>query len=102
VLQPDGPVVARVRLLEQVERAVVEDVAVLVDLHERRAPVRRGRPQHALQVLAVGVHGPGDERGLGADRQRDRVERVVQRPIGVDLVILPTSEVGEYCPLVSP
>ena len=23
-------------------------------------------------------------------------------PIGVDLVILPTSEVGEYCPLVRP
>ena len=23
-------------------------------------------------------------------------------PIGVDLVILPSSDVGEYCPLVSP
>ena len=39
---------------------------------------------------------------LGADRDRERVERVVERPIGVDFVTLPSSEVGEYWPFVSP
>ena len=37
------------------ERAVVEDVAVLVDLDERRAVVRVGVPEHLLHVLAVHV-----------------------------------------------
>jgi hypothetical protein len=38
-----------------------------------------GRAQHLGQVLAVGVDRAGDERRLGAERQRDRVERVVER-----------------------
>ena len=38
-----------------------------------------GLAQHRLQVLAVGVDRPGHERRLGADGQRDRVERLVQR-----------------------
>ena len=40
-------VVHALRLLaQQVERAVVEHVAVLIDLDERGPPVRRGLPQH--------------------------------------------------------
>ena len=65
-----------VAVLEHVERAVVEDRAVLVDLDQRRAAVLRGRPQHLGEVLAVGVHGARDERRLGAEGQRHRVERV--------------------------
>ena len=41
--------------------------------------MRRRRGQHRRQVLAVGVDGAGHERRLGAERQRDRVERVVDR-----------------------
>ena len=66
-------------VLHRSERVVVEDRAVLVDLHERRAAVGGRRPEHLGQVLAVGVDGPGHEGRLGAERQRDRVERVVQR-----------------------
>ena len=66
-------------VLDRVEGAVVEDRAVLVDLHERRAAVGGGRGEHRGEVLAVGVDGACDERALRAQRQRDRVERVVQR-----------------------
>ena len=97
-------VVALARLVREViERAVVEDVAVLEDLDERRA--------------AVGVRPPPAP-PAGAWRRRPRCGRRRSRrrrapaasglkgrstePSGVDLVILPGSEVGEYCPLVSP
>ena len=71
-----GPLVAARDVLE---RAVVEDVAVLVDLDERRTAVLVGAPEHLLHVLAVHVVGAGDEARLRADRDRDRVERVVER-----------------------
>ena len=60
-----------------VERAVVEDVAVLVDLDEGRALVLVGPPEHLLHVVAVHVVRPGDEGRLGAERDRDGVERMV-------------------------
>ena len=50
-------------LLGHVERAVVEDRAVLVDLDEGRPAVPRGRPQHLAEQVAVGVGRPGGERG---------------------------------------
>ena len=62
---------------EQVERAVVEHVAVLVHLHERGSPVRSRAAEHLGHVLTVVVDRPRHERGLGAQRQGDRVERVV-------------------------
>src|SRR5205814_5107098 len=79
VLQPDQEVVPGGRFLERVEGAVVEDVAVLVDLDERRAAVVGRRPQYRLQVLAVGVDGTGDDRGGRPQRRRQRVERRVRR-----------------------
>ena len=79
VLERDDRVGLGVLALDRVERAVVEDRAVLVDLHERRAAVRGRRREHRGEVLAVGVDGPGHEAALGAQRQRDRVERVVDR-----------------------
>ncbi len=62
------------------EGAVVEDVAILVDLHERTAGMVV-RPTEGLHhVLAVHVVGTGDEAGLGAEREADRVERRVEGP----------------------
>ena len=55
---------------DYLERAVVEDVAVLVDLHERGALMVCRLPKHGRQVLAVRVQRAGDERGLGAEGQR--------------------------------
>ena len=73
--------VRRARLLvgQRVERAVVEHGAVLVDLDQRRARVRGGGAQHRRQVVLVGVERARDERRAGAERQRDRVERRVDR-----------------------
>ena len=61
------------------EGAVVEDVAVLVDLDERGALVGVGPAEGLHHVLAVHVVGPGHEGGLGAEGQAERVERVVER-----------------------
>ena len=62
---------------DRVEGAVVEDVAVLVDLDEGGAIVLGGGAQGRGEVLLLDVDGAGDERGLGAERQRQRVERRV-------------------------
>src|SRR5215469_18216834 len=79
VLKPDKPLVPLTWLGDRRERVVVINRAVLVDLDEGGALVVCGRAQHAGQVLAVGVDGPGDEAGLCADRERHRVERRVER-----------------------
>ena len=55
---------------DRVEGAVVEDVAVLVDLDEGRALVFGGRAQGRGDVLLLDVDRAGDEGGLGAERQR--------------------------------
>ena len=67
------------RVADEVERVVVVDVAVLEDLHERRPLVRGGAPQHVRQPRLVGVERPRDERRFGAEGERKRVERVVDR-----------------------
>ena len=77
--EPDLVVHALGLLAQQVERAVVEDVAVLVDLDERGAAVGGRLPEHLGQVLAVVVDRSGDERALGAECDGDRVERVIDR-----------------------
>ena len=103
VAQRDQHVVAHLLAGDRLEGAVVEDVAVLVDLDERRALVVVGPPERLHHVLAVHVVGAGHERGLGAEARLTRVERRGRAmPNGVDLVTLPTSLVGEYWPLVSP
>src|SRR3954452_19233780 len=77
LLEADDGAVARLRLLQHVEGAVVEDVAVLQDLDERGAAMLTRRAQHRGQVLAVRVDGASDEGGFGAEGERDRVERRV-------------------------
>jgi hypothetical protein len=69
VLQPDHGLLGLLLVLQGVEGAVVEDVAVLVDLDQGRALVGGGLAQHLRQVLAVGVDRPRHERRLRADRQ---------------------------------
>src|SRR5207245_1991057 len=67
-------------LAHEVERVVVEDVAVLEDLDERAAAMLRRAAQDVLEVGAIGVDRPGYERSLRADGERQRIERPVQRP----------------------
>ena len=97
-------VVALARLVgEVVERAVVEDVAVLEDLDERRAAVGVRAPQDLLQMLGLDVDAAGDEASPSAPRASASGSKGWStEPSGVDLVILPSSDVGEYWPLVSP
>ena len=63
-----------------VERAVVEDVAVLVDLDERRAAGGRGRPRNvSIMCLRSMSWVRATKRGLGAEGHDERVERRVDR-----------------------
>ena len=98
-LQPDAPVSVatedeRLAVLEHqrvvglgglvgdvAEGAVVEDVAVLEDLDEGRPFVGVCALDDLLQVLGLDVDAAGDEAGLGAERQRDRIERMVDRAL---------------------
>ena len=83
-------------------RAVVENIAILQDFDVGRTLMRRGFSQGFFQVVLEDVHGARDEGGFGTKRERERAERAVHEPNGVDLAFLPTSEVGEYWPLVRP
>ncbi|BFO16156.1 hypothetical protein SHKM778_25440 [Streptomyces sp. KM77-8] len=94
VFEADDGFFGLLAVLEDVEGAVVEDVAVLVDLDECGAGVVGGLAQDLGEVFAVGVDGAGDEGRFRADGEGDGVEGASREPIGVDLVILPTSEVG--------
>jgi hypothetical protein len=66
-------------LVTLVELAVVEDVAVLVDLDERGAVVGVGGTEGLDHVLSVEVVGAGHETRLGAERHRQRIERRIDR-----------------------
>ena len=68
---------ARVFLGDVVPCAVIEDVAVLQNLHVGGAFVRGRFFQSFFQVLLENVHGTRDEGGFGADRQRNGIERAV-------------------------
>ena len=74
---------------KQIERAVVEHVAVLIDLDERRASCAaacRRTPIRCLRSLSMRAR---DECRLRAERQRDRVEGLIDRPNGRRLRHLP-------------
>ena len=86
-----------------VERAGVEDVAVLVDLDEGRPLVVGGPFEHIGQVLDVDVDRAGDERRLGADRDAERIHRAVDRAVSAcSWSLARRGWSGEYWPLVSP
>src|SRR3546814_4893006 len=63
---------------DALERAVVEDVAVLEHLHERGTVVVVGPTERLDHVVPVHVVGAGHEARLGPEGQRTRVERVVE------------------------
>jgi hypothetical protein len=72
---------ARILVLADVrELSVVVDVAVLEDLDERRPAVMRGAAEHLGQAGLVDVERAGDEGRAGAERERQRVERIVDAP----------------------
>ena len=68
VMEIDHHLVADLALDDVVERAVVEHVAVLEDLDERRALVIVRLAEDLHHVLAIEVVGAGDEAGLGTER----------------------------------
>jgi hypothetical protein len=89
VFEADLILLAAFLVSEDVERAVVEDVAVLIDLDERRSRMRRGLAKHLGEVSPIVVEGAGHEARLRAERDRDRVERMVERAEGRRLRDLP-------------
>jgi hypothetical protein len=101
----DGVVQLLIGQLREGEREFV--VASVV--HDRLGALggEDGEPQPVLDhgvpvALAVAVEGPPDERRLRPEGQGDRLKGWSTEPMGVDLVTFPTSEVGEYWPLVRP
>ncbi len=60
------------------ERPIVEDVAVLVDLDERRALVGVSPPERLHHVVAVHVVGSGHETRLGPEGDAHGVERTIE------------------------
>ena len=84
------------------ESVIVEDVAILKDLDKRSAAICVGALEHFAEMFLLDVDRAGDERRIRTKRDRHRIEREINRAGGVDLVTLPTSEVGEYWPLVRP
>ena len=68
---------------QSVERVIVEHRTVLVDLDDRRALVLGRLAKYIGEVGAVDVERPRHERRLRAERQCQRVERVVERPQAV-------------------
>ena len=68
VVEIDHHLLADLTPGDVVERAVVEHVAVLEDLDERRALVVVRLAEDLHHVLAIEVVGAGDEAGLGAQR----------------------------------
>src|SRR5258708_23295794 len=62
---------------EIVESVVVKDIAVLIDLYERNAFVFRGCLNHTTEVFDVNVDRARDKSRLTRDRQRQRIDRVV-------------------------
>ena len=69
---------------------VIEDVAVLVDLDETRAPVGRTTLHEGGEVLGIDVDPAGDERGVGAEGERQRVQGGIDRAVGRGLGDLPS------------
>ena len=77
----DHHLVADLTSGDVVEGPVVEHVAVLEDLDERRTLVVVGLAEDLHHVLAVEVVGTGHEAGLGTQRDAQRVERRVDRSV---------------------
>ena len=94
--------VADLAVGEVLQDVFVEDDAILPDFDERRPLVPRRRFEDRAEVLRIGEDAAGDERPLRRQGQLHRMDRLFDRPQGLDFVFLPNSDVGEYCPLVSP
>ncbi len=76
---------------------VVEYHAVLHHLNHRHALVHGCGHDALLRELHLHVDRPREEGSLGADHQLAGVERLLDRSVGGDvLVIFPSFEVGEY------
>src|SRR4029077_17101100 len=70
---------AGIAIRQRKPRAVIEDVAILQYLHVSRTPVCSGVFQRFFQVALKDVDGPSYEGSLGANRERNGIERPVQR-----------------------
>src|SRR5690606_32072470 len=87
---------------ERLEGAVVEDVAVLVDLREGRSAVRRGAAQHHGEVLGLRVDGASDEAAVGPEGKARRIDGLIRAAQGSALGDLPDLAGGGVLPLGEP
>jgi len=84
------------------EHPVVEDLAVLVDL-TKAAPCGRRPAARWLPGAARPRRWSGPRRWASAPIATESGRRgLSMEPCGLDLVRVPSRDVGEYCPLVRP
>src|SRR6516162_9145702 len=81
VLDPQLHVVLHWLLGDVEERPIVEDVAVLEDLDERRTLVLRHSMDNALKMGRLDVDRSRHKGGAGAKRHVDGIERRVDRAV---------------------
>ena len=70
------------------EGAIVEDVAVLIDLNKGRASVFGRALECSTEVFDVDVNGSSDKGSFGADRNAERMQGIVHRAHGCTLTHL--------------
>src|SRR5688572_29518390 len=66
---------------EYFKSAVVENIAVLVDLKEGCAMVAMRPQQHGLQVFYITIHRTGNKGRICTQGQRQRVKRMVDASV---------------------
>ena len=69
---------------------------------ERESLVRDPVLDQVRHVLDVAGESPGDVRRPAREGERDRVDRTLDDPVGVDFVFWPIIDVGLAWPVVSP
>src|SRR5262245_52071885 len=99
VLELDHPVFFHIATDKHLKGRVVEDIAVLVDLDERHAFVSHRALDDRLQMFRVPVDRPGDEGGFGGNRNRQRIQRVIDHAKWSGFRLLPKLRRRRVLPL---
>lgn len=82
LLQEEGIIGFGRLLSEHFKNAIIEDIAVLIDLQEGRTLVLMAADKRFLQVLGIAVHCPGNKGGIRSHGQGQWVEWMVDTAEG--------------------
>ena len=77
ILQVKDVIISNIWIGGVIPGRLIENDTILVNFDKSRAPVLGGLFEHLTQVFGIGILGPGDKGGLGAQCHRNGVERIV-------------------------